>query len=165
MQVTGTLIAAEAFNFFDLTLGKMRADIISQETGEIRSASGDGYLPNEANVTLPNPIISPLKLSPAALKQHQTDITELILKSKGLRSAVSVRCIDWRRAPESIVYVFRVEDVESGLNWEIQKRYSECYQLQQKVFIFLCRDRDVCYRSKLCVLISGMSLFLVKRSE
>jgi hypothetical protein len=72
---------------------------------------------------------SPLaKASHLRAKQMQVlDLEHNILQAKGLRTALCVRIVQARSHAytqgEAVVYVLRVEDVESGLQWVVQRRY------------------------------------------
>lgn len=61
------------------------------------------------------------------------DQERIIMRVKGLRSALDVRCIHSIVTEDTVEYILRVEDVESGLQWQIRRRYREFYELHQQL--------------------------------
>jgi hypothetical protein len=65
------------------------------------------------------------------------DLERNIFQAKGLRPALSVRIVHTKLAmgdsSNAVVYVLRVEDVESGLQWAAQWRYRDFFQLHQEL--------------------------------
>ena len=65
------------------------------------------------------------------------DLERNIFQAKGLRPALSVRIVHTKLAmgdsSSAVVYVLRVEDVESGLQWTAQWRYRDFFQLHQEL--------------------------------
>lgn len=47
----------------------------------------------------------------------------MIDQAKGLRTALCVRIVHTSFTEDAVVYVLRVEDIESGLQWSVRKRY------------------------------------------
>ena len=61
------------------------------------------------------------------------DLERNIFQAKGLRPALSVRIVHTKllsgETSNAVVYVLRIEDVESGLQWAAQWRYRDFFQL------------------------------------
>ena len=55
------------------------------------------------------------------------------MQAKGLRTALCVRIVHTKSHGDTVVYVLRVEDVESGLQWVVQRRYSDFYALNEEL--------------------------------
>lgn len=54
-------------------------------------------------------------------------------QAKGLRTALCVRIVHTKSQGDVVVYVLRVEDVESGLQWVVQRRYSDFFALNEEL--------------------------------
>lgn len=54
-------------------------------------------------------------------------------QAKGLRTALCVRIVHTKTHGDTVVYVLRVEDVESGLQWVVQRRYSDFFALNEEL--------------------------------
>jgi len=77
-----------------------------------------------------------LMSSHGALRAKQMQVLDLernILQAKGLRTALCVRVVHTKSHGDTVVYVLRVEDVESGLQWVVQRRYSDFFALNEEL--------------------------------
>lgn len=77
-----------------------------------------------------------LMSSHVALRAKQMQVLDLernILQAKGLRTALCVRVVHTKSHGDTVVYVLRVEDVESGLQWVVQRRYSDFFALNEEL--------------------------------
>jgi hypothetical protein len=54
---------------------------------------------------------------------HPFTSLTLSIKAKGLRTALCVRIVHTSFVEDAVVYVLRVEDVESGLQWSVRRRF------------------------------------------
>jgi hypothetical protein len=61
------------------------------------------------------------------------DLERNILKAKGLRTALCVRIVHTKFIDDAVLYVLRVEDEESGLQWNVRKRYNDFYALHKEL--------------------------------
>eukprot|EP01038_Epipyxis_sp_PR26KG_P007258 gene7258-9895_t len=67
-------------------------------------------------------------------KQMQVlDLEKNILQAKGLRTALCVRIVNAKHQGDSVTYALRVEDVESGLNWVVHRRYRDFFALNEEL--------------------------------
>ncbi len=57
-----------------------------------------------------------------AIHNQVLDLERNILQAKGLRTALCVRIVHTSFVDDAVVYVLRVEDVESGLQWNVRRR-------------------------------------------
>ena len=53
------------------------------------------------------------------------DLEHNILQAKGLRTALCARIVHTKILDEIVIYVLRVEDVETGLQWVVHRRYRD----------------------------------------
>eukprot|EP00981_Chlorochromonas_danica_P001373 scaffold292_cov161-Ochromonas_danica.AAC.11 len=73
----------------------------------------------------------------ASRQLEAMDLERNIMQAKGLRPALHVRILHTKASstpPQSapvIHYILRVEDVESGLQWMVSRRYSDFYSLYE----------------------------------
>lgn len=56
-----------------------------------------------------------------------------IMQAKGLRSALCVRIVHTKVQADAVLYVLRVEDVESGLQWVVHRRYRDFNSLAEEL--------------------------------
>lgn len=75
------------------------------------------------------------------------DLERNIFQAKGLRSALSVRIVHTKLVPgdngeKVVVYVLRVEDIDSGLQWTVQWRYRDFFRLYLELgeMCFMVKD-------------------------
>ena len=61
------------------------------------------------------------------------DLERNILRAKGLRTALCVRIVHTKFVDDAVLYVLRVEDEESGLQWNVRKRYNDFYSLHKEL--------------------------------
>eukprot|EP01034_Spumella_vulgaris_P023345 gene23345-29558_t len=67
-------------------------------------------------------------------KQMQVlDLERNILQAKGLRTAMCVRIVHTKSHNDTVIYVLRVEDVESGLQWVVHRRYRDFFALNEEL--------------------------------
>ena len=57
-----------------------------------------------------------------AIHNQLLDLERNILQAKGLRTALCVRIVHTSFVDDAVVYVLRIEDVESGRQWSIRRR-------------------------------------------
>ena len=65
----------------------------------------------------------PLSAAASPAQFQILDLEHNILQAKGLRTALCVRIVHTREHLDTVVYVLRVEDVETGLQWVVHRRY------------------------------------------
>ena len=61
------------------------------------------------------------------------DLERNILKAKGLRTALCVRIVSSKFIDDAVLYVLRIEDEESGLQWNVRKRYNDFHTLHKEL--------------------------------
>ncbi len=61
------------------------------------------------------------------------DLERNILQAKGLRTAICVRIVHTKSQNETVIYVLRVEDVESGLQWVVHRRFRDFFALNDEL--------------------------------
>lgn len=52
------------------------------------------------------------------------DLERNILQAKGLRTALCVRIVHTKTVEDTVIYVLRIEDVETGLQWVVHRRFA-----------------------------------------
>lgn len=70
---------------------------------------------------------------PVPMESVHTTVERLVVRAKRLREAVCTRCLDWKRVSDTVYYILRVEDVESGRWWLVEKRYRDFYVMHQQL--------------------------------
>ena len=81
-----------------------------------------------------------MKAPTSVLRQKQMQVLDLernILQAKGLRTSLNVRIVHTKFKDDTVSYVVRIEDIESGLHWSINKRFNEFFTLYEEL-------RDIC---------------------
>ena len=117
----------ERWNFIEILLGFMLEDL------KIRASSiGSKSL---ASIT---PAVSPASEAHSSFNSSRimfsvSDLEKNIMRAKGLRGVLCVRIVHTRTKDETVVYALRVEDVESGLQWVVHRRYRDFYLLNEKL--------------------------------
>ena len=133
----------ERWNFVEILLDHMVEDLKTRTT--VVSAE-----------TLASPP-PPLPRSPTARAatchqlQVQNQILDLehnILQAKGLRTALCVRVVHTRVQAEAVIYVLRVEDVETGLQWVVHRRYRDFASLNDELADMSHFTKDVAFPRK-----------------
>ncbi len=135
----------ERWNFIEIMLGYLSEDMeLKREEERVESSTGSPSTP---------PSSSPASSSAEAEKQESgnatdsvrlksnirvnqmraIDLEKNILQAKGLRTALCVRIVHTKQQSEAVVYVLRVEDVESGLQWVVQRRYRDFHALNEEL--------------------------------
>ena len=71
--------------------------------------------------------------SPGKLNNFLFDMEQNILRAKMLRPVLCARVVAAKRASDSMQYVMRVEDVESGNSWIISRRFRDFFALQERL--------------------------------
>jgi hypothetical protein len=82
-------------------------------------------------------------------KQHQIiDLEKNILQAKGLRTALCVRIVHTKSIDETVIYVLRVEDIETGLQWVVHRRYRDFYALNTELSDLSSYTKEVTFPNK-----------------
>lgn len=68
-----------------------------------------------------------------ARQMQALDLERNILQAKGLRSAINVRIVHTKSKEDTVTYILRVEDVESGLVWVATRRFNEFHALYEEL--------------------------------
>ena len=76
------------------------------------------------------------------------DLERNILQAKGLRAALCVRIVHTKQLKDTVVYVLRVEDVETGLQWVVHRRYRDFHALNEELADMSHFTRDVEFPQK-----------------
>ena len=106
----------ERWNFNEILLNFMKKELKIRLEDEIKIVRNLGS----------NPRIR-------VVQNDMLDLERNILRSKGLRTALCVRIVHTKFVDEAVLYVLRVEDEESGLQWNVQKRYNDFYSLHKEL--------------------------------
>lgn len=82
-------------------------------------------------------------------KQHQIiDLEKNILQAKGLRTALCVRIVHTKTVDDTVVYVLRVEDIETGLQWVVHRRYRDFHALHTELTDLSAYTKDITFPNK-----------------
>ena len=76
------------------------------------------------------------------------DLERNILQAKGLRSVLCARIVNTKMQADTVLYVIRVEDIESGYQWGISKRYRDFYALNEELSDISHFTREVVFPKK-----------------
>ena len=76
------------------------------------------------------------------------DLEKNILQAKGLRSVLCARIVNTKMQADTVLYIIRVEDVESGYQWGISKRYRDFYALNEELSDISYFTREVPFPKK-----------------
>ncbi len=71
-----------------------------------------------------------------------------ILQAKGLRTALCVRVVHTRVQAGTVIYVLRVEDVETGLQWVVHRRYRDFAALNDELSDLSHFTKDIAFPRK-----------------
>jgi hypothetical protein len=128
----------ERSNFIENILKYMQAD--AQISLQIQALKGSG-----------DETLLPLLKQRRALDNQILDLERNIFQAKGLRPALSVRIVHTKVSSgesSTVVYVLRVEDVESGLQWSAHWRYRDFFQLQVELAEMCHLTKDIPFPRK-----------------
>mmetsp|Transcript_2588 Transcript_2588/g.4712 ORF Transcript_2588/g.4712 Transcript_2588/m.4712 type:complete len:1040 (+) Transcript_2588:154-3273(+) len=106
----------ERWNFNDILLGFLKKELKIRLEDEVKMRSSLGA----------NPRIR-------VLHNEVLDLERNILKAKGLRTALCVRIVSSKFIDDAVLYVLRIEDEESGLQWNVRKRYNDFHALHKEL--------------------------------
>lgn len=84
----------------------------------------------------------------SARQMRVIDLETNILQAKGLRTALCVRIVHTKQQKDTVVYVLRVEDVETGLQWVVHRRYRDFHALNEELAEMNHFTRDVEFPQK-----------------
>lgn len=76
------------------------------------------------------------------------DLEHNILQAKGLRTALCVRIVHTKLQSDAVIYVLRVEDVETGLQWVVHRRYRDFAALNEELSDMSHFTRDIPFPRK-----------------
>jgi hypothetical protein len=114
----------ERWNFIEILLGHMVEDLKMRAEQQIEKMT----------MKLSNLNIDKSKEKRKRAKQMEIlDLERNILQAKGLRNALCVRIVHTKMQGEVVIYVLRVEDVETGLQWVVHRRYRDFYTLHEEL--------------------------------
>ncbi len=114
----------ERWNFIEILLGHMVEDLKMRAEQQIEKMA----------MQLSNLDIDKSKEKRKRAKQMEIlDLERNILQAKGLRNALCVRIVHTKMQGEVVIYVLRVEDVETGLQWVVHRRYRDFYTLHEEL--------------------------------
>ena len=106
----------ERWNFNEILLNFLRKELKIRLEDEVKMVSTLGS----------NPRIR-------VIHNEVLDLERNILRAKGLRTALCVRIVHTKFMDDAVLYVLRVEDEESGLQWNVRKRYNDFYALHKEL--------------------------------
>ena len=87
-------------------------------------------------------------------------------QAKGLRTALCVRIVHTKSQSDgSAVYVLRVEDVESGLQWVVPRSYEEYYTLNKELASLSKYSKEVQFLRKRFIFFSTAKLIEIRIVE
>ena len=87
----------------------------------------------------------------AKIRAKQLQIVDLernILQAKGLRTALCVRIVHTKAIEDTVVYVLRIEDVETGMQWVVHRRYRDFYALNTELLDLSAYTKDITFPNK-----------------
>jgi hypothetical protein len=108
----------ERWNFIDVLLRHMLEDM------KLRSS---------INAKMKANMNSAADTMRAARTLRALDLERSISQAKGLRRALCVRIVHTKTHEDTAYYVLRVEDVETGLQWVVHRRYRDFSALQSEL--------------------------------
>eukprot|EP01035_Chromulina_nebulosa_P019594 gene19594-25498_t len=76
------------------------------------------------------------------------DLEGNILQAKGLRTALCVRIVHTKSQADIVVYVLRVEDIETGLQWVVHRRYRDFNALHDELSDMSQFIKDITFPKK-----------------
>lgn len=95
-----------------------------------------------------NPRSSAILKQVKAKQMRILDLERNILQAKGLRTALCVRIVHTKTLGEYVVYVLRVEDVETGLQWVVHRRYRDFFTLKEELDDMSLFTKDINFPKK-----------------
>ena len=109
-----------------------------------------GYMVEELKmrVTIEVPTTISVNKATRARQMKILDLERNILQAKGLRTALCVRIVHTKMQANAVVYVLRVEDVETGLQWAVHRRYRDFYSLNEELADMSHFTREVNFPKK-----------------
>ena len=109
-----------------------------------------GYMVEELKmrVTIEEPTSISGNKAARARQMKILDLERNILQAKGLRTALCVRIVHTKMQANAVVYVLRVEDVETGLQWAVHRRYRDFYSLNEELADMSHFTREVNFPKK-----------------
>lgn len=69
-------------------------------------------------------------------------------QAKGLRTALCVRIVHTKSQSDAVIYVLRVEDIETGLQWVVHRRYRDFYSLHDELSDMNSLVKDIAFPKK-----------------
>lgn len=78
---------------------------------------------------------------------QMSDLERNITQAKGLRAALCVRIVHTKNVEDTVAYVMRIEDVETGLQWVVHRRYSDFHALHKELCEISSVSQDVRFPS------------------
>jgi hypothetical protein len=102
-----------------------------------------------------------ISLSTGLQNHRQISIMDLernILQAKGLRVALCVRIVHTKSQADAVLYVLRVEDVETGLQWVVHRRYRDFHSLHEELSDMNSLVKDIAFPKKSMTLRSSAAL-------
>ena len=119
-------------------------DVTTHYSDQIAAATSSTDVTNSnTNTSNTGPIKS---LSTMQLQSHFQilDLEHNILQAKGLRTALCSRIVHTKIMDDTVIYVLRVEDVETGLQWVVHRRYRDFAALNDEL-------SDMSHFTKVCI--------------
>lgn len=107
----------------------------------MRSQSIQHHMDPMEQLKSPSPLIR-------ARQMQVLDLERNILQAKGLRTALNVRIVHTKNREDTVVYILRVEDVESGLHWVVSKRYQDFHSMYEEILDISTFIKDVEFPKK-----------------
>lgn len=77
-----------------------------------------------------------------------SDFERNILQAKGLRSTICVRIVYTKKQQETTIYVLRVEDVESGMQWVVHRSSKDILDLYETLIDMNSSLKDIHFPKK-----------------
>ena len=106
---------------------KSRTSVINSETIlQSQHTHGTGLSPTSTH----DKHLSNVQLQ---LQYQILDLEHNILQAKGLRTALCARIVHTRVQDDTVIYVLRVEDVETGLQWVVHRRFRDFASLNDEL--------------------------------
>eukprot|EP01031_Cornospumella_fuschlensis_P038092 gene38092-46287_t len=109
----------EMWNFMEILLSHMAEDL-------------RGRTLNPALIEPLSPV-SQKRASARGIKNSVWDLERTMLQAKGLRTLLDVRILHSVTKQDTTQYVLRVEDVESGLQWTLRRRYNNFLSICEEI--------------------------------
>lgn len=131
----------ERWNFIEILLMYMMDDVKTRSLSTIDQES------------LPTP-----PSTSSAPKESVFDLERNILQAKGLRTALCVRIVHTKTQGETVVYVLRVEDIETGLQWVVHRRYRDFHALHDELADMTSLVKDISFPKKRLAMRSAAKL-------